>query len=90
MKVRLSNQIRYYRLRRKLKLNDVALLVGYGAAAHISHWESGSRLPSLSSAMMLSAALKCPIEILFLDKFNQIRKEIYERQQRHNINLEYE
>ena len=90
MSLRNQNQIRYYRIRRKLRLNDVALMVGYDAAAHISHWESGARLPSLASALMLSAALKCPIEILFLEQFNQIRKEIYERQQRHNIRLEYE
>ena len=88
--VRPHNQLRDYRKRRQLRLRDVALLVGQREAAHISHWEKGARAPSLDNALRLSAALKCPVEILFFERFDQLRKTIYEQGIKHSIRLSYE
>ena len=87
---RQHNQLRYYRNRRKLRLRDVALLVGQREAAHISHWEKSSRVPSLDNALKLSAALKCPIEILFLDRFKQITQFVYDQREKHDIEITYD
>lgn len=85
-----NNQLQAYRNRRKLRLRDVALLVGQQEAAHISHWEKGARVPSLDNALRLSAALKCPVEILFFDRFSQLRETVYEQRNKHAIRLTYE
>jgi transcriptional regulator with XRE-family HTH domain len=67
----------------------VAKLTGQSSAAHLSHWERAAKTPNLKNALMLSAALKCPVEILFLDLFNQVRKEVYENQTKHAIEPKY-
>jgi len=85
-----TNQIRNYRHQRKLRLRDVADLVGQTSVAHISHWEKGRKLPSLANALRLSAAIKCPVEVLFLELFNQLRNETHANQTRHRIKLTYE
>ena len=74
----LPNQIRRYRQERGLRLRDVAKLTGQSCVAHIAHWEKGRKLPSLINVLKLSAALRCPVEILFLEHFNQIRKDMYQ------------
>ncbi len=88
--VRLHNELRTYRNRRKLRLRDVALLVGQREAAHISHWEKGTRVPSLDNALRLSAALKCPVEVMFFDRFKQLRESVYEQGNKHAIGLTYD
>lgn len=88
--VRPNNELRTYRNRRKLRLRDVALLVGQREAAHVTHWEKGTRVPSLDNALRLSAALKCPVEILFFDRFNQLRHSVYEQGNKHDIRLSYD
>lgn len=82
------NHIRRYRKRRNLRLRDVAKLVGIRDGPHVSEWESGNRTPSLETALKLSAALGCPVEILFSDHFRAIRQEVNERRMRFNIKNE--
>jgi transcriptional regulator with XRE-family HTH domain len=83
------NQIRGFRKKRSLRLWDIALLIGIRTAHHVSRWESGGRIPSLESALRLSAALRCPVEVLFCDHFRKIREEVNARQERHNIVIHY-
>ena len=85
-----ANQIRSYRNKRGLRLRDVSMLIGQSSAAHLSHWEKGRKLPSLINALRLSAAIKCPVEILFLDLFDQIRNDTYEKKKKHNIEYTYD
>ncbi len=73
-----SNQLQRYRKKRSFCQRDVAKLLGAEQASEIYRWEKGQRMPSLINALKLSSALKCPVEILFLDHFNQIRKEMYQ------------
>ena len=88
-KTKCTNQIREVRKKRGLLLRDMAILTDLSGAAHISHWEKGRKAPSLRNALVLSAALQCPVEILFLELFKQVRKEVYETKNKHNINLTY-
>lgn len=83
------NHIRRYRKQRNLRMRDVARLVGIRDGPHISQWESGSRTPTLESALKLSAALGCPVEVLFSDHFREIREEVDQRRERFNIKREY-
>jgi len=72
-----TNQIRRYRKRRSLRQQDVAKRMGLKFENYVYRWERGSKMPSLINALKLSAALDCPVEILFLEHFDQIRKEMY-------------
>ena len=72
-----SNQIRRYREERCLRQRDITERLGLKHANDLYRWETGQKLPSLMNALKLSAALNCPVELLFLDHFKQIRKEMY-------------
>jgi transcriptional regulator with XRE-family HTH domain len=85
-----ANQLRRYRLKRGLRLRDMARLTGQSSPAHLSHWEKGRKLPSLSNALRLSAATKCPVEVLFFDLFDQLRNETYENTKKHHIKYTFE
>jgi transcriptional regulator with XRE-family HTH domain len=87
--ITIPNDIRRYRKQRRLRLRDVARLVGIRVEHHVSHWESGARVPTLDSALRLSAALRCPVEVLFSDHFRKIREEVITRQSKYDIHLEY-
>ena len=75
----LPNQIRRYRTLRSLRLRDMAEPFNYTEGTHIADWEKGRTVPSLDSALKLSAVLQCPVEILFLERFNEIRHELHLR-----------
>ena len=85
-----ANQLRRYRLKRGLRLRDVARLTGQSSPAHLSHWEKGRKLPSLSNALRLSAAIKCPVEVLFFDLFDQLRNETYENKKKHHVDYTFD
>ena len=71
------NQIRRYRKKRYLRQRDVSELLGLKQSCDIFRWERGQSLPSLINALKLSAALKCPVELLFLEHYKQIQQEMY-------------
>jgi len=72
----LNNQLRRYRKKRHLSQRQVAELIGHRQAGHVSAWEAGKRLPNLQSALKLSAAINCPIEVLFAPLFRAIRDPV--------------
>jgi transcriptional regulator with XRE-family HTH domain len=57
----------------------VADLLELSSCSPIWYWEKGLKYPSVENALKLSALLQCPVEILFLEKFNEIRHELFER-----------
>ena len=71
------NQIRRYRKKRYLRQRDIAELLGLKQPRDIYRWEVGQKLLSIINALKLSAALKCPIELLFLDHYKEIQQEMY-------------
>lgn len=72
-----SNQIRRYRKKRYLRQRDVSDRMGLKQACDVYRWEKGTKMPSLINALKLSAALKCPVELLYIDHFKQIQEEMY-------------
>lgn len=70
------NQIRRYRRKRDLKLRQIFKLMGLRSVSHLSHWEKGRKIPSLANALKLSAIIQCPVEVLFLELFNTIRRDV--------------
>lgn len=81
-----DNQIRRYRVQRGLSQREVSLLLGQKTQSHQSRWERGAKTPNLVNALKLSAALGCPVEILFSDLFDRLRKEVWTRKKRYNMN----
>ena len=78
---RIPNSIRRYRQEKAMRLCEVAHLARITSPADIAHWEKGFKAPNLVNALKLSAILQCPVEVLFLEIFNQIRHDIYLRKQ---------
>lgn len=76
-----TNQLRRYREKRSLLQRDVTGLMGLSQTCDLYRWEIGQKIPTLMNALKLSAILKCPVEILFLDHFNQIRNDLFEQNQ---------
>ncbi len=72
-----TNQIRRYRKKRCLRQQDIAKRIGLKFDNYIYRWECGSKVPSLVNALKLSAALKCPVELLFLEHYKEIQREMY-------------
>lgn len=85
-----DNQIQRYRNKRGLSQKEVALLLGQETQAHLSHWERGSRLPSLVDALKLSAAIGCPVEILFSGLSDRLREDVWRQRRRHGIRNTYD
>lgn len=77
---RIRNDIRYYRHRADLKLYELAHLVGASSPANVAHWENGRKVPNLDSLLQLSAALKVPVQYLFLDRWKQMQQRVRERE----------
>lgn len=84
------NQVRRYRRMRHLRLCDVAKLLGLSGAAHIAHWEKSRKLPGLRNALKLSASVGCPVEVLFGELFNEIRKQVHSKAKEHQIRRQYD
>ncbi|MFA6587593.1 MAG: helix-turn-helix transcriptional regulator [Patescibacteria group bacterium] len=87
---RFPNDIRRIRRSRHLRLKDVAILMGQKSVAHISHWEKGRKIPSLTNLFKLAAILGIQPEFLFLELYRQIRKDVHELNQNHNIFERYD
>jgi len=80
-KRRILNSLWLYRKKRGLSQRDIAFLFNHKDQSSISGWEKNKCLPSLRNALRLSAILGCPVEILFLPVFNEIRAEVHSRWQ---------
>ena len=82
----LPNQIRHYRRKRNLSLKQVSLAAGLESAAHLAHWEKGRKTPTLRNALKLSIVIKCPVEVLFFDMYDSLRREIQHNQEQLTTN----
>ena len=74
------NSIRHYRKRAHLRLFEVAHYLGLSSPAHLAHWEHGRKVPMLDNLLKLAAVLKVPVEALYFDRLQQLRKYIKQRQ----------
>jgi len=79
------NQIRWFRKKRQLRIRDLLNLMSLSSPSQIAHWEKGRKAPTLENALKLSAAIGCPVEVLFFDHFQELRKEVSIRRKKYNI-----
>ncbi len=77
----IPNQLRYYRRRNNLRIGHVARLAGLRNVSHLAAWEQGRKLPRLENALKLSAIIRCPVEVLFFDLYDVIRRDIAAKRQ---------
>ena len=76
---RVRNDIRLYRRRADLKLYQLAHLIGTSSASNVANWEKGRKVPTLDNLLLLSAALKVPMQYLYLDRWRQMQQLVRER-----------
>ena len=79
---RVINQIQKYRQKRQMSIEDMARLLNYASNKSYWEWEVGRRMPTLENALRLSYALRCPVEVLFFDLYDLLRREVKEREER--------
>ena len=60
-----SNRLWIHRKKMGYTQREVAALLGYRSATHISSYERGERLPSLETAIKLEVVLCAPVAFLF-------------------------
>ena len=60
----MENQVRYYRIMRRLTQDELSARAGVSKAT-ISQIETGKRIPGVDIALMLEAALRADVHDLF-------------------------
>jgi transcriptional regulator with XRE-family HTH domain len=71
-----TNQLSAYRRRMQYSQKRVASLLVLSDSATLSRYEQGHLLPSLSTALRLSAIYRVPVEFLFQGLYVKIREEV--------------
>lgn len=79
---RYANNLAHHRKRVSLRIRDVVRQLGHGGDSQYSSWASGRRLPSLRSALKLAFILKCPVEVLYFELYDEVRADITARKRR--------
>src|SRR6266481_1193227 len=74
------NHLLHYRKRMGLTQLQVAGLLGWKNIKAISKMESGTALPTMNTALKLSAIYRVPVEFLYHDLCLQLRSEIREKE----------
>ena len=77
-----ANRLWIHRKKMGYTQREVATLLGYRSATHISDYERGKRLPSLEAAIRLEVVLCAPVAFLFPDIRRQAIEEV-RRARRH-------
>ncbi len=78
----LNNQLWTYRKKMGLSQKRVALLMGFKRTNDLSRYEHGVRIPSLANALKLEIIYRTPAAFLFKGLYEELRKEIKEREER--------
>lgn len=81
-KQRHQNQIETYRRRMLFSTGHVAHLLGHCDTSTYRDYERGDRLPSLINAFRLGVILRVPLEFLFPDLYDSLKKEIRAEEER--------
>jgi transcriptional regulator with XRE-family HTH domain len=76
---RRPNRLWVARKRRGLEQKQVAYLLGQPGIDQISHYEQGSRLPSLTTALRLEVIYGLPVRLLFKDLYTQVEDETWQK-----------
>lgn len=81
-KHRHKNSLDYFRRRMRFTTPQVAHLLGHGTSKTVAAFERGARLPTLVNALRLSAILRTPVEFLFGELYDDLRRQIREEEER--------
>jgi len=76
---KLSNYLRTYRKRIGLSQDEVAFLLGWKNAAHLSRYENFTRTPALRSALALEIILQTATKDLFAGEYQNVEAAICRR-----------
>lgn len=74
------NHLVHYRNRMGLTQLQVASLLGWKNIKAISKMESGTALPTMNTALKLSAIYRIPVEFLYHDLYVKLRSEVREKE----------
>lgn len=77
-----QNRLDLYRRRMRFSTAQVAQLMGHRDTSVFRKFERGERLPSLTSAFRLGIIMRVPIEFLFPDLYDGLKKAIREKEER--------
>ena len=73
-----ANNIRQYRRRFFLRTQELAQVIGRSRGT-LGTWEHSRCNPRLESALAVAAAIECPVEVLFLEQYQHIRRVVRRR-----------
>lgn len=81
-KQRFQNRLDYYRRRMKFLTSRVGQFLGHKDSSTYRDYERGERLPSLINAFRLSIILRTPVEFLFGELYDHLKREIRAEEER--------
>lgn len=85
---KVKNCLRLYRKKNGLQQKEVASLMGFKTTTSISHYERGSKFPSLRNALRLEIVYHTPVAFLFRELYEDLKKEIQVRREKSLKNYE--
>ncbi len=77
---RFNNYLRLYRRKNGLSQKEMAHLMGYKTTTSISNYERGSKMPQLTNLLKLEIILHTPIAFLFRDHFEELKREVRQKE----------
>ncbi len=78
----IRNHLWKYRRRIGFSQEEVAAILGYLSATHISEFEHGRKLPSFLTALKFEIVYRVPVAFLFPDLYVRMRAVLREREER--------
>jgi transcriptional regulator with XRE-family HTH domain len=78
----IPNCLRKYRRARGLKQKEVAQILGLKNSSMISRWERGVCLPSALNVFRLASLYATPVEALFADLLEVLRRRLGRREEK--------
>lgn len=84
--ISIGKRLRKHRRLSGYSQTDVAQKLNFKSSAIVSRWERGITLPSLDSALKLSALYKTLANELFWDLFTEYRNELFPKHEKHTGN----
>jgi DNA-binding XRE family transcriptional regulator len=76
------NSLVIYRRRMKFTQRTVARLLGHRDSTLLCAYERGRILPPLAAGLRLGLILRVPVEFLFPELYEELRKEIREKEEK--------
>src|SRR3990172_6078869 len=82
---KLNNRLWITRAKRGLSRKKLAALIGHRSSKHLGRWETGRRIPTLRSALLLGCLLQTPVEFLFKDLRDELLAQVTARRGRDEV-----